>query len=229
MALDIYVMPLWRFKAGDFSSPIEAAIGIAPRVVTPDGVEDAAPRVGWLGRWRARREVEAARKAVEAANKVPVRWRDEGDVALGEQSGGMEPLRAYAVWLDHRDLLPEFESPPDGDYTRHPALGLDIDRPFTCPHLVGHDCFSGYFLPCDFERLVQVEPHLIMGHWPASKTVGSGVRLRRELATIAAQLRPDAEDGPPDGPLRRVRFAFRQLHKAVEVSMLRGLPIIFWG
>jgi hypothetical protein len=33
MALDAYVMPLWRFKAGDFTSPIEETLGIRPTVI----------------------------------------------------------------------------------------------------------------------------------------------------------------------------------------------------
>ena len=34
MALDAYVMPLWRFKAGDFTSPIEENLGVKPNVIS---------------------------------------------------------------------------------------------------------------------------------------------------------------------------------------------------
>src|SRR4051812_12765716 len=80
MALDIYVMSLWRFKVGDFCSPIEAAMGVRPRIVTTEGIEDRPVSVGWLDRWRARRQVVAIRKSVGAVNKTRVQWHDEGGV-----------------------------------------------------------------------------------------------------------------------------------------------------
>ena len=86
MALDIYVMPLWRYKVGDFRSPIEAFTGIRPRIITASGIVERPASVGWLDRWRARREVAAVRKAVEAVNQVRVRWNDQGDVIYSEQS-----------------------------------------------------------------------------------------------------------------------------------------------
>jgi hypothetical protein len=34
MALDVFVMPLWKFKAGDFTAPIEQTLGVKPTVVS---------------------------------------------------------------------------------------------------------------------------------------------------------------------------------------------------
>jgi hypothetical protein len=90
MGLDVYVMPLWRFKVGNFDLPIEAAVGIRPKIITAEGIEERPARAGWLGRWRARRQVAAIRKAVEAANDAPVRWADEGGVVYAEQSCGFD-------------------------------------------------------------------------------------------------------------------------------------------
>jgi hypothetical protein len=229
MGLDIYVMPLWRFKAGDFRTPLEAA-GFRPKVITPDGEVERPSSVGWLGRWRARRVVAAVRKAVEAANGVRVRWRDDGGAVYGRQSGGMEALRAFARWLDLREEFPEFGPPPEGNYYQHPALTFEGDRPPSCPHLVGHDCHSGYFLPCEFERLAEAEPYLILGHWPASRSVGSSPRLARELALVGEHLRvPEGYDVPDDDPLAAVRAAYLQLTEVAGLSCRHGLPIIFWG
>lgn len=229
MGLDIYVMPLWRFKAGDFRSPIEAATGVRPKIATVDGIEEVPVSIGWLDRWRARRQVAAVRRAVESVNQTRLRWDDEGGVAYSAQSGGMEALRAYARWLDCVDQMPEFTPPPEGDYYKHPVMELEIERP-SCPHLVGHDCHNGYFLPCEFARLVEVEPYLIFGHWPASRSVGSSVRLRRELDSVQERLGvAEGHDDPPDGPLAAVKTAYLQLRKAAELSCRHGLPIIFWG
>src|SRR5436190_967696 len=167
MALDVYVMPLWRFKAGDFEAPIEQNLRLEPSVVSVDGVEKPfRRRTGGLARWlhrsRARREVRAVRKAVEAANRVKVRWKDEGPVAYSHQSPGMEALRAYARWLDCRDRFPTFDAPPERDYYKHPVMNVQLANP-TCAHLIGHSCFNGYYLPADFEQVAEVEPYLVFG------------------------------------------------------------------
>lgn len=229
MGLDVYVMPLWRFKVGDFRLPIEAATGIRPKIVTADGIEERPARVGWFGRWRARRQVVAIRKAVESANGSPVRWIDEGGVEYAEQSRGFEPLRAYARWLDCRDQFPRFDPPPEGNYYKHPVMAAEVARP-SCPHLIGHNCYNGYYLPCEFERVAEVEPYLIFGRWPASKSVGSATQLLRELEEVLAELRvPDGYEYPADDPLVAVKAAYLQLRKVAELSCRQGLPIIFWG
>jgi hypothetical protein len=124
-----------------------------------------------------------------------------------EQSRGFEPLRAYAKWRDCRDRVPEFGPPPEGDYYKHPAMAAEVAR-LSCPHLVEHDCYAGYYLPCEFERLVQVEPYLIFGHWPAWRSVGSAPRLLRELELVQAELRVPADGSyPADDPLVAVKVA----------------------
>jgi len=171
MALDVYVMPLWRFKVGDFSSPIETGLRIRPKIVTAQGIEDTPAKVGWFGRRRARGEVNGIRKSVEAVNRTPIHWPDEGKVVYSQQSWGFEPLRAFARWLDCKEQFSSFELPPDRDYYKHPVMATQVAQ-WTCRHLIEHSCHSGYFLPCEFEWMVEVEPYLIFGEWPASRQVG---------------------------------------------------------
>jgi hypothetical protein len=241
MALDVYVMPLWRFKVGDFRSPIEVATGIRPKIVAPT-VEEQGPG-GWFNWFRrrprqpgpdealvqARQQVEAIRRKVESENKAPIEWHDEGEIVYAEQSAGFEPLRAYARWLDCREQFPEFSPPPEGDYYRHPVWTVEVGR-LSCPHLVEHDCYSGYYLPCEFERLVQVEPYSIFGQWPASRSVGSAPRLLRELVLVQSELQASEGRGPPaDDLLAPVKAAYLQMREVVELSCRHRLPIIFWG
>jgi hypothetical protein len=222
-------MPLWRFKVGDFYSPIEAATGIRPKIITADGIEERPAPIGWFARWRARREVKAVRKAVEAANGTRLHWTDEGGVVYSRQSCGFESLRAYAKWLDCRDRFPEFGRPPEDNYDKHPVWLAKIDR-LTCPHLVEHDCYYGYHLPCEFERTVKVEPFLIFGRWPASRSVGSSPRLLRELDWVQRELNvPSGYEYPKEDPLITVKSAYLQLREVAELSCRHGLPVIFWG
>jgi hypothetical protein len=229
MALDVYVMPLSRYKDGDFRSPIEAVTAIRPKIVTGDGIVERLTPVSWFRRFKARRQVAAVRKAVERVNHTRVRWADDGGVVYAEQSGGFESLRVYAKWLDCRDRFPEFQRPPDGNYYNHPVFALEGIQ-LSTPHLVRHDCYCGYFLPCDFVQMVEVEPYLIFNRWPAKRWVGSASRLQRELALVQAELKvPDQYDYPQDDPLVAVKAAYLQLWKVAELSCQHRLPIIFWG
>jgi hypothetical protein len=100
----------------------------------------------------------------------------------------------------------------------------------SCPHLVGHDCFNGYYLPCEFERLVEVEPYTDFGQWPTFRSVGSSSRLLRELKLVQVELRvPDDYECPVDDPLVSVKAAYLQLRKVAELSCRHGLPVIFLG
>jgi hypothetical protein len=229
MAVDIYVMPLWRFKAGNFISPVEKVIGIRPKVVTAEGILTFSPATGWFDRWRARRQVAAIRKAVQAVNRVPVQWTDEGPVVYSQRVGwNLGSLRAFAAWLDHRLQLPTFEPAADGNDYAHPVMGLGIESP-SCPHLVEHDCYSGYYLPCDFERVVQVEPYE-MHTWSFTRSVGSSLRLRRELGYIGEHLQvTDDYEYRSDDLLGRVKLGFLQMREAAELSCRHQLPIIVWG
>lgn len=229
MALDVYVMPLCRYKVGDFRSPIEAATGIRPKIVTGDGVVERRSRVSWFSRYRATGQVAAVRKAVQSANNTRVRWADVGGVVYAKQSWGFESLRVYAKWLDCRDRFPHFRPPPDGDFYKHPIYALKGIE-LSTPHLVMHDCYSGYFLPCEFAQMVKVEPYLIFNRWPAKRSVGSAPRLLRELALVQAELQvPDRYDYPQDDPLLSVKAAYLQLREVAELSCQHRLPIIFWG
>lgn len=229
MSLDVYVMPLWRFKVGDFRSPIEASIGIRPKIVSGGGVGTRPAAAGWVERWRARREVAAVRKAVEAENGVRVRWNDEGEAVYAQQGHGLLALQVFAMWLHCRDRFPVFEPPANGDYAKHPVVTSDLGR-LSCPHLVRHGLMSGYYLPGEFEKITQVEPYMIFGRWPATRPVGSSPRLLRELDFVQSELQAPADyKYSADDPRAAVKQAYLQLREAATLSCAHQLPIIFCG
>src|SRR5437660_5185420 len=99
MAIDVYVMPLWRFKAGLFETPLEQGLGKlgfpTPKIVTPFGIISEADSVSESDPVQAKREVEAIRKAVEAANDAPIAWNDEGPIVYDAQCHGATSLQAF--------------------------------------------------------------------------------------------------------------------------------------
>jgi hypothetical protein len=140
MALDVYVMPLWKYKAGEFTSPLEAVLGVEPIVITPT-TRPRDPLAGLPWYWRllvklgmaevavrepgsaheededqirenARRSATALKEELTRFSGAPVDWPDEGGVEYSKQFHEPVRIRAFAAWLNNRDTLPEFTAPP---------------------------------------------------------------------------------------------------------------------
>lgn len=189
MALDVYVIPIWRFKAGDFRSPLND-IGLSPLIVGPDGVQRPEDTCGpgFVSGWKARRATRQLRREIETEIGHAVRWNEEGEVAYAEQGHGFQALRAFAKWLDYRDLFPTFELPPDGNYYDHPVMSDELARPLMYPQVVEHCCHSGYYVPAELERVVYVEPFQSWGGLTFKRSVGSSPRLLTELQQLVERL-----------------------------------------
>jgi hypothetical protein len=245
MSLDVFVMPLWRFKAGYFESPLETKLGLKPRIASLAGIYSLPYHWHWLRSYSARREVRSIKTAVAAQTGAPVDWKDDGPVLYSERPGGFEDLRAYAKWLDYRDRIPEFTAPEDRDFYKHEVWGLKDVANLSCPHLVKHDCYSGYFLPCDFRQIAEVEPYEAFGQ-SFKRPVGSSFQLRQELDLISKHLQLNVREWYDDksahegfveingrshiaDPHYYVKWGFAVLQEASKLSCEHGLPIIFWG
>jgi hypothetical protein len=231
MGLDVYVMPIWRFKAGDFASPIEA-LGIRPIIMTPDGSAQhlREKRAGPIRQWRAKRATRRLRLDIQAKIGHTVRWNDQGDVVYTRQSHGFEALRAFAKWIDYRDLFPTFEAAPKNNYYEHPVMSEKLDRPATYPQTVDHSCFSGYYLPADLERVVYVEPFPSWGGIVFTHSVGSSISLLKELQQLSELLNIDGESKwDKKDPLAEVKASFSQLYEVAKISIKQDLPIVFYG
>ena len=231
MGLDVHVMPIWKFKAGDFASPLER-LGMVPVILRPDGMTQRDPhsRPGFITRWRAKRSTQRLKREIEVEIGHPVHWNEEGDVAYTEQAHGFEPLRAFAKWLDYRDVFSTFEAPPEDNYYKHPVMSDKLSRPLTYPHLVDHNCYGGYYLPAEMERVVYVEPFVAWGKFVFKNSVGSSNRLLKELQQLSGVLGVDDQyDWEEGDPLVEVKMAIAQLYKVAKISCEQNLPVIFDG
>jgi hypothetical protein len=226
MSLDIYVMPLWQFKAG------RAKTG-AQRVMEGNAL--------WTP-WKfffpcqrnhvrlAKQEVDSLIAGLKRMSPTALSWHDEGKVVFSTQySRGFAALQAYARWVDLKDVLPEFDPPPEGGFYRHPALLWQEEaREFRFPHLLSHNLVSGYLLPCAFDEVFQVEPHEGWGHHVLTRSLGSSVALAKELEALQHQL-PLPGMVLHDESLNQVREAHGLLKQTLDLSIRHGLPVIFWG
>lgn len=231
MSLSVYVMPVWKFKCGDFSSPVER-LGLRPKTVSFDGRITERRRPGFVERWYARRATRRLRREVGTELGRSVRWNDEGDVVYSEQGFGYNGLSDFARWQDYRDRLPTFEVRENDDYDRHPLRAIVQNEPKMPTYLqtACHSFHTGYFLPIDFERVIFVEPFTIHNHWTFHHSVGSAPRLLTELNELGRMLgidetwKWDATD-----PLARIKETFVQLLTVAKLSCEHDLPIIFHG
>ena len=253
MALDVFVMPLWRFKAGIFKSPIEEVLGIKPTTLSLS--EPSPPRppwhlrlLAWLGviqlvepeppptpaeRYEeARREIDALKEEMTRLTGVTVDWQDVGESVYSQQFHGQEFLRNFAAWCDHVEALPMFPETPQGSH-KNPVWDQPEPAQRRFPTLVGHSMYTGYFLPVPFERVYKVEPFKLGGWWEVFHSVASTQTVLRELNDLLSFVDTLPVREPKPGHLRTDEDAARmvagQLRGVCELSLEHGLPVIFYG
>jgi hypothetical protein len=232
MALDVFVMPLWRFKTGDFDTAAERLVG--DRVVyatAPDAVGFRHRLTGWRARRQARSEVRAIARAVSRANGgADVRWPDDGPVVYSNQSRTTTVLRAYIYWLDRQESCPHFEQLPSFNYDQHPIFQIERDKPSSYGQLASFSFCNGYLLPSDFQTTVEVEPYMMFGILEAYHAVASSIKVLRELDRVNQTLRvPDDYQWTENEPLADVKAAIADMRRILSLSCRHRLPVIFWG
>jgi hypothetical protein len=226
MSLDVYVLPLWQFKSGSVQTA-------AQRVFSPRSVFNAVLGSLSPSRTQARkRGRELASKLVAEAEgilKIKLAWQDQGRVVLAEQaSWGFQALRAYAKWLDLTDLFPTFPQPPENNFYKHPAmLWNDGQREFRFSHIIEHSLYNGYYLPCRFERIIQIQPFETLGGRVFYHSLGSTYLLAHQLELMRPLLPSKLDVSETAHDL--IHSGFDLLKRASEKSIEHKLPIIFWG
>jgi len=228
MALDIFVMPLWKYLVGDFMTAAE-------RLCAEMGVPEKYHRVG--GEKPGLTEMEARQYVVEIQEEMArelgmgAKWPDEGDEVFGRQfpRDYWHALRAFAA--DQQYPQPGFVFGEDSH--EHPGLGRiwgGAESQYL--HLIVHQDHCGYYLPCEFDEPLALKT----GEDSPPVCIGSSVALLRELNTLGAKLRMrnDLEDswgGPFDenDPLNLAKSGWAFMHYCARLSVGHRLPIIFDG
>lgn len=224
MGLDVHVMPLWKYFAGDFLSPVEKLFANVQRVGTPK--PDARET-------EARETVENIRFMVREVLRIEPAWTDEGESVFCEQYRyeAFHLLRAYAAEFEAARGAP-FVFDASGDPTENPHLKrLTRDVPTAFRHLIKHSDDEGFWLPIPMTHVVLLDPET----WFAA---GSSHGLLAELDRLAPSLgmtRDWAQLGrgdcaaAKDDPLSELKFGWSVLHAAARLSVEHGLPIVFDG
>lgn len=226
MSLDVYVMPLWRFKSGHAQTAVGRVFPGMSAIIDAFGIFSPTRR-------RARRHSrDLVNKLVTEAEGVlntKLIWQDRGSVVFAEQaSWGFQALQAYAKWLDLTDVFPTFSDPPENNFYKHPTmLWSEGTHPLRFSHITYHCLFAGYFFPCRFDRVVQIEPYDSWGGHAFHQSLGSSYTLADHLELLDASLPSKSDVSETTHDLIHAGFDFLKVASAKSIE--HQLPIIFWG
>jgi hypothetical protein len=246
-------MPLWRFKAGDFTSPIEAALGVKPTVISPP--VQPLPRAPWYLRLLATigiiefippppelspaerravaiQEVDTLKAQLTQLIGTAIEWPDDGDVHYNKQFHDPSVLKAFAAWHDHREELPEFLPAPELQYYKHPVRRLPKPAKRRFPILAEHSLYAGYLIPVPFEGIHLVEPYKSWRDLEFFHDVASTQTVMRELADLLAFMAtvPEVrEEQHGTIPVAHARWYAEELQRMCALSIEHRLPVIFYG
>ena len=246
-------MPLWRFKAGDFTSPIEATVGVKPTTISPEErfwrrspwylrllatlrlIEYVPPPPGPSleeRRTAAVQEVDGLKAQLTQLIGIPIDWVDEGDVHYNKQFHDPSVLQAFAAWYDHRNELPEFLPAPELQYYKHPVRSLPKPVKRRFPTLAGHSLYIGYLIPVPFEGIHLVEPFKSWGDMEFFHDVASTQTMMRELADLLefmATVPEVREEQHGSVPVADARWYAEELQRMCVLSIEHHVPVIFYG
>ena len=247
MAVDMYVMPLWRFKTSYFESVMDRMCreqGLSGKRVTSYGVEELGGEV----------VVPAAYDVTVAKNQVTwlqlyvshqagskITWRDEGDMLYGEQAHGMADLRTFAKHMEVHGSREGFVPPEPHKFWEHPVWKkvAPPDSPASrlFPLLTGSSFYNGYILPGDFPGLLKGDSYQDLAGREVTRQVASVKSMLEELDRLGEALAVPCGEEPhddfePNGCPKELFLVFeasRQLGEVLRLGDRNGLPVIFWG
>jgi len=242
MALDAHVMPLWRFKARDFSSPIENTLGIEPTIISIGETVTPRPplhlrileKLGILKdrRTKAEQEVCALKSELRQKTGIDVDWNDRGEIHYSKQFYEPVVLRAFAAWYDFRREIASFDPAPESNYYNHPVWKLERPEKRSFPVLVDHSLHNGYFLPVPFDGCFNVEPWSVHDRWEFYHSVASTHTVLKELDELLEIISdiPEVKDEDTGSiPVADARWYAEELRKICLLSIEHQLPVIFHG
>ena len=219
MPLDVYVMPLWRYLAGDYEKA-QARFGA-----------DAGSRALSVSPAEARTFVARLRHGFRDVSRNAMRWHDRGEPVFARpfDFASWNALRAFAA--DQQYPVERFNFGKEAH--RHPGLHEVLyGNGSAFEHTVKQHETGGFYLPVDLARPIELTVRD-----DASSTIlaGSSLALLRELNALGPRVGLDRDLGElapgelfavrPD-PLQYVKFGWAFLRHAARLSVQHRLPII---
>lgn len=231
MGTDVFVMPISRFKSGDFETPLQRAFGRDKvRIITPYGQdvarENSSPNFfGKLrNQWQAKKAVADIRKQIKKVNGPIAKWNESGECVYSEQSFGTEAVRAFAKWIYLGNTAETFVASEEQDYYKHPAWQAGGNDLVKQSHLIRNGCYNDYIVPVRFEYCVEVDAYKILGRHDATKCVSSSQKVQEELVSLKGEIQKLSRND-----FELVLSGYELLQEVINLSVAKNLPVVFWG
>jgi hypothetical protein len=230
MALDIFVMPLSRYLAGDFTTRAEALA----RETGTRFLRIGSPKPA-MSIEQAHAYVASLRQQLIAGLGPAIRWNDEGETHFAQQLPFeyWHALRAYAANLTRPVDGFRF----DAGSSKHPALeAIWRDRRTPYPHLILHHDNKGFYLSTPLAKPIIIPMYEGVAD-EMQPRAGSSLGLLRELNELGRRLGLSRDMGEPGwtdqfdagDPLELVKHGWVFMRQCAKISVAQKLPIIFDG
>ncbi len=221
MALVVYVMPLWRYLAGDYEKA-QARLG----------ADAAGNRALSVSPAEARTFVARLRHGFRDVSRNALRWHDRGEpvVARPFDLYSWNALRAFAA--DQTYPVERFNFGKESH--RHPGLHEVLyGYGSAFEHTVKQHETGGFYLPVDFARPLELT---VRGDASSTILAGSSVALLRELNLLGPRVGLERDLGELEAAgelfavrpelLQYVKFGWAFMRHVARLSVQHRLPII---
>lgn len=200
MGLDIFVMPMWKYLAGDFSSPLSKVLGIEPTRIGTPKPDEPPPQ--------AKEQVERFQRELSRLSGAPAVWGDHGfaEVSVQFRTPSFLSIQEFAAFQDAP--VGTVYSVSEENPVVHKSL-LRVQRGATTrfPHLIFHELNQGFYVPCDLPQPIPF-PEISPAEEKRQSERGLFAKVRRLWQRVL----------PSRDPLAKVkgRLADKKLRAMVE-------------
>lgn len=240
MTIDCFVMPLWRFFAGDVSTAAQRIAGGAIRRVIMDDsprIETPAHSTTQINFWRAKLKVRDFKRCVYRECGQRIDWHDAGNIAYQSQYHHDDMLNLYIAWRSCRAQLPSYE------VLLHCENGLPGWRLVNqlgewkpvYPHLYGLGFANSIAVPDSLSSPVKIWPQ--EHFWGISYTrVHSGTNALLDIEKICEELSIDDNfkaweadwKNKYSGDWGLLLDGAATMRHILRLGVQYKLPVIFW-
>jgi hypothetical protein len=164
-------MPMWKYLAGDFSSPLSQSLGVEPtRIGTPKPDEPPS---------QAKEQVESFQRELSRLSGARVVWSDQGfaEVSVQFTTPSFLALQEFAAFQD-APVGAAYSASRENRVLHKSLLRVQHGAPTRFPHLIFHELNQGFYVPCNLPQPVPF-PEISPAEQTRQRERGLFAKIRR--------------------------------------------------
>lgn len=188
-------MPMWKYLAGDFSSPVAKVLGVEPTRIGTPKPDEAPPQ--------AKEQVDSFQRELSRLSGTRAVWGDHGfaEVSVQFRIPSFLAIQEFAAFQD-APVGAVYSVSEENPIVHKSLLRVQHGAPTRFPHLIFHELNQGFYVPCDLPQPV-----------PFPEISPAEQERRRERGLFAKVRRLWQRIFPPPAPLAKLkaRWAGKEL------------------